>query len=79
MADYSLTPAEKRSYQEDGFFFRTGDFSSEEVQGIGDLVNRLVDQVEKTDRLTDEQRQTILIKNIHAKSNTGPEALNSLF
>ena len=29
--------------------------------------------------LTDEQRQTILIKNIHARSNTGPEALNSLF
>ncbi|HIA71065.1 TPA: hypothetical protein EYN98_34470 [Candidatus Poribacteria bacterium] len=43
------------------------------------MINQLVDQVEKTDRLTDEQRQTILIKNIHARSNTGPEALNSLF
>ena len=43
------------------------------------MVNRLVDQVEKTDRLTDEQQQTILIKNIHAKSNTGPKTLNSLF
>ena len=76
---YSLTDEERELYIKDGFFIRRDAYSLAEVDALGDRVDALIAQVETSEVLNPEQKQTILKKNSSAKIMTGPDSLNSLF
>ena len=76
---YSLTDEERELYIKDGFFIRRAAYSLAEVDALGDRVAALIAQVETSEVLNPEQKQTILKKNSSAKIMTGPDSLNSLF
>lgn len=76
---HAITDAEMQSYQEDGFFVRTGLYAADEVDALGDHVNWLIDQMEEASHITPEQRRTLLLRNGQATVETGPASLVSLF
>ena len=64
---YSLTDEERELYIKDGFFIRRDAYSLAEVDALGDRVDALIAQVETSEVLNPEQKQTILKKNSSAK------------
>jgi hypothetical protein len=75
----ALSDAERRAYAEDGFFVRQNLFSISEIEALGDRVDSLIDQVERTRVLSPEEKRTILRRNAKAAVGSGAESLNSLF
>ncbi len=79
MNKYTITDAEMQTFQEDGYFVRMGAYEAEEVDALGRHINWLIDQMEESPALTQEQRRILLIRNGQASAQTGPASLLSLF
>ena len=60
---YSLTDEERELYTKDGFFIRRDAYNLAEVDALGDRVDALIAQVETSEVLNPEQKQTILKRN----------------
>ncbi|MEM7538319.1 MAG: phytanoyl-CoA dioxygenase family protein [Chloroflexota bacterium] len=76
---HAITDAEMQSYQEHGYFVRTGAYTVDEMDQLGNHVNWLIAQMEESPYITHEQRRRLLARNGQAAVQTGPASLVNIF
>jgi phytanoyl-CoA hydroxylase len=74
-----VTDEERRQFEADGFFIRHNVYTDDEIDVLCGRVDKLIEQVERTDSLTPDEKQVILKRNSKSNVQSGPESLNSLF
>lgn len=74
-----LTDEERRQYEEDGYFIRPKMFGADEMDALRARIDEIVELIEASDALTDQQKRTILRRPDQTKETAGTLPLDNMY